>query len=93
MVIGLLLPRLAELQQGPIKAAAQFTLTRPEPIVAWGINAPSFSVYRNAVTPTHKPLAGELVLTRRDKLSELPPHNIVFTQGGVLLVKIGGRND
>jgi len=39
--------------------------------VAWRIIMPSFSVYRQAATPTRVPELGQLVFTRTDRVNEV----------------------
>jgi 4-amino-4-deoxy-L-arabinose transferase-like glycosyltransferase len=89
---GLLLPAAAELQQGPVKRAALLARQGGWPVRSWRINVPSFSVYRGAVTPAaDAPRAGDVILTRSDALDGLPsPAHVLFREGGVLLVRIGG---
>ncbi|KGF79017.1 hypothetical protein IA69_26665 [Massilia sp. JS1662] len=89
---GLLLPAAAELQQGPVKRAALLARQAGWPVRSWRINVPSFSVYRAAVTPaTDAPRPGDVILTRSDALDGLPPRfRVLFREGGVLLVRIGG---
>src|SRR5262249_37331679 len=62
-LIALVMPRLGDLQQGPVHAAVRFSSTRPETIVAYGVELPSFSLCRNAVTEAE---AGEQKSTRLD---------------------------
>jgi hypothetical protein len=58
---------------------------------SWRIDAPSFSVYRAAVTPrADVPRPGDVILTRSDALDGLGPVRVLFREGGVLLVRIGG---
>lgn len=64
-------PRVVSVTQGPVREAASVAVGRGEKIVAWRIIQPSFSVYRQAATPTRLPQAGELVLTRTDRLPEV----------------------
>jgi len=87
---GLLLPAAAEVQQGPVKRAALLARQADWPVRSWRINAPSFSVYRDAVTPaTDAPRPGDVILTRSDALDALPsPFRVLFREGGVLLVRI-----
>ena len=87
---GLLLPAAAELQQGPVKRAALLARQGGWPVRSWRINAPSFSVYRDAVTPaTDVPRPGDVILTRSDAFGGLPPPvRVLFREGGVLLVRI-----
>jgi hypothetical protein len=55
---------------------------------------PSFSVYRQAVTPERDPVAGELVFLRIDKLESLAeqlPHlarQVLYRRGQVALVRV-----
>ena len=84
-------PAVAELQQGPVKRAALLARQAGWPVRSWRINVPSFSVYRDAVTPAaDAPRAGDVILTRSDALDSLPPLRVLFREGGVLLVRIDG---
>jgi hypothetical protein len=78
------------LQQGPVKRAALLARQAGWPVRSWRINVPSFSVYRDAVTPaTDAPRPGDVILTRSDALDGLPPpFRVLFREGGVLLVRI-----
>jgi 4-amino-4-deoxy-L-arabinose transferase-like glycosyltransferase len=88
---GLVLPAVAELQQGPVKRAALLARHAGWPVRSWRINAPTFSVYRAAITPAAvAPRAGDVILTRSDALDSLPPLRVLFREGGVLLVRIDG---
>jgi hypothetical protein len=80
-------PWLGEVFQGPIKRAAQVVLQRGEPVVAWDIFAPSFSVYTGQAVPSREPRPGELALARIDRLPADAGVEIVFREGGVLLVR------
>ena len=64
-------PRVIGVTQGPIREAAQVAREAGGPVVAWRIIMPSFSVYRQAATPTRVPVDGELVLTRTDRRHEV----------------------
>ena len=90
VLTSVVIPTLSAIQQGPVVAAAQFVSSRGENVVAWGVNVPSFSVYRNAVTPVRPPAQGELALTREDRRSELPPHTVLFSRGALRVVRIDG---
>jgi 4-amino-4-deoxy-L-arabinose transferase-like glycosyltransferase len=89
---GLLLPALAELQQGPVREAARLARAHGWAVRAWRINAPSFSFYRGAVTPTvDVPGPGEVILTRADALPLLGPYAegavVLYRKGGILLLR------
>jgi 4-amino-4-deoxy-L-arabinose transferase-like glycosyltransferase len=94
-LVGLVLPALAELQQGPVKEAALLARSKGWDVRSWHINVPSFSVYRGAVTPgTPQPRPGDVILTRSDALPELGDpdgragFDVLYRKGGVLLLKI-----
>jgi 4-amino-4-deoxy-L-arabinose transferase-like glycosyltransferase len=85
----LLLPALAELQQRPVKDAALLARSQGWPVVSWRINAPSFSVYRGAVTPgVAAPRPGDIVLTRSDALPGMGAAEVLYRKGGVVLARM-----
>jgi len=53
------------------RIAAMLARQYGAPVGSWRLNQPSFSVYRQAATPSRLPLAGEQVLTRSDRLADL----------------------
>lgn len=85
------LPAVAEVQQGPVKAAAAKARELGGPVVAYRIRMPSFSVYRNAITPHRDPEPGELIFTRIDRLDELRDRfgqvATVFRSGGIVVAR------
>jgi 4-amino-4-deoxy-L-arabinose transferase-like glycosyltransferase len=88
---GLLLPAVAELQQGPVKEAALLARRAGWEVHSWRINMPSFSVYRGAVTPsTPTPRPGQVILTRSDALAGLGPVQLLYRKGGVVLARMPG---
>ena len=101
-VTGLLLPVYFAATQGPVKEAAALARALGGPVVAYRVRLPSFSVYRQAITPRRPPAPGDLVFTRVDRvdklLAELPgaPSEVVYRRGGVALVRVapdgGARN-
>ncbi|WP_323141268.1 glycosyltransferase family 39 protein [Massilia phyllosphaerae] len=88
---GLLLPAAGELQQGPVKEAAQLARRAGWDVQRWRIDVPSFSVYRAAVTPsTSAPRAGQVILTRSDALHTpaLAGAHILYRKGGIVLLRV-----
>jgi len=79
-------PWLGAMLQGPVKEAALFAQSRPEPVVLWELRTPSISVYRDAVTPLRAPEAGEIAITRLDRLPE-QGFEILFQRAGVVVVR------
>jgi len=82
-----LIPWLGELLNGPVKRAAQVAAQMPGAAVQWEIAAPSFSVYRQQITPSRPPAPGELALTRVDRLDPSVPVDVLFAQGGIALIR------
>ncbi len=83
-------PFLGEVLQGPVKRAALIARARPEAAVTWNFHMPSFAVYRERVTPIGTPSAGQLGLTRIDRLPSDIAVDRLFEEGGVVLVKRRG---
>ncbi len=92
LIVGLstqVLPAMGQLLQAPVKEAALLTRQQQLQVSMWRITTPSFSFYRQAVTPKiDTPAAGEVVLTKKAQLPELPPHEVIYARGGVALVRL-----
>jgi 4-amino-4-deoxy-L-arabinose transferase-like glycosyltransferase len=72
VVFGALVPRVFEVMQAPVKEAAYIARELALPTVVYQTNMPSFSVYRQAITPeVALPAPGQLVFLRLDKLQTL----------------------
>ncbi len=88
LLAGVVVPYAGELVQGPVKAAGLKARELGGEVVFWRFTtAPSFSVYRQAVTLKGDPKPGQLALTRIDRLPPDAPVDTVFQEGGVVLVK------
>lgn len=88
---GLLLPAVGELQQGPVKEAAQLARREGWDVQRWRIDVPSFSVYRAAVTPsTPAPRPGQVILTCSNALPApaLRGAHILYRKGGIVLLRV-----
>ncbi|MDR1462987.1 MAG: glycosyltransferase family 39 protein [Azoarcus sp.] len=79
-------PWLGAVLQGPVKEAAIFVRERPEPVVAWKLTLPSISVYRDAVTPSRPPEAGEVAITHIGQALE-PGFETLFRRGSITVVR------
>jgi 4-amino-4-deoxy-L-arabinose transferase-like glycosyltransferase len=88
-VATLVVPIAGFAQQGAIKDAALLCRERHLEVVMWRLNAPSFSVYRGAPTPSRDPRPGDVVLTKANRLPELKlPYDLLYSKRGVVLAKI-----
>lgn len=94
VVFGIVFPLAVDVTQGPVREAGLLARASGETVVAYKIHQPSFSVYRQAITPSRPPLAGEMLLTRADKLAEveheLAPLRVetVYHRGFVVLARV-----
>ena len=84
-------PWLGDVLSGPVKRAAQFVASRPENVVKWNINAPSFSVYRGRITESRAPREGELAVTRDDRLASDAKVEVLFQEAGVMVVQVAAN--
>lgn len=99
VVSGFLVPRVMEVLQGPVKEAALLARELEMPTLVYRTSMPSFSVYRQAITPARDPIPGDLVFLRVDKLDKLATQypqleqELVFRRGAVALVKVTAGQD
>jgi len=99
VVYGALTPRVLEVLQGPVKEAGLLAKRLDLPTVVYRTSMPSFSVYREAITPQvtaeRPPAVGELVFLRIDRLESLGQERpglaqeVIFRRGPVALVRLG----
>ena len=89
LLAGVVVPYAGELAQGPVKAAGLKARELGGDVLFWRFTtAPSFSVYRQAVTLKGEPVPGQMALTRIDRLPADAPVDVLFRQGGVALVRV-----
>lgn len=91
----------SNLQQQPIHRAISFLNQHypEEQVVAYKLHMPSFSVYRQRITPLRAPEAGELALVRIDRIEKLrnaiSPVKVteLYSNGGLVIVRAEAEND
>ncbi len=94
VVYGIVVPRLFETMQTPVKEAGLLAKQLDLPTVVYRTSMPSFSVYRDAITPKRPPVAGDLVFLRIDKLELLAQdypglrQEVIYRRGTVALVRM-----
>jgi len=87
----LVVPVAGFAQQSSIKEAALLCRSRGLSPILWHLNAPSFSVYRGAPTPSREPGPGDVVVTRSGRLAELPaslPYDVLYSKRGIVIARI-----
>ena len=82
---AVLIPAAVEIQQRPVRAAAEFARAQGLRPVMVGINVPSFMVYSGQALTRRAPQPGDVVLTRRVLLPSLGPHAVLFAEGPIAL--------
>lgn len=93
LVSGQILPLVAEVRQQPIKEAGLLARQYPQvPLVMWGVNLPSFSVYSARIVDRRAPRPGEVALTKTARLSELGPHELLYQRHGIALVRMSSES-
>ena len=88
LIAQFILPAAGEAQQSPIREAAGIARDRPETIVMWGLDTPSFIVYSGRLVDKRTPRAGDTVLTKTKRLGALPAHEVLFQKNGIALVQL-----
>ncbi|MEN3111504.1 ArnT family glycosyltransferase [Uliginosibacterium paludis] len=81
-------PFVGDVLQGPVKRAGLVARKLETPGILWNFHAPSFSVYRQQVSPTVQAQPGVIALTRVDRLPADANVEVLFREGGVVLVKV-----
>jgi 4-amino-4-deoxy-L-arabinose transferase-like glycosyltransferase len=87
----LVVPLAGFAQQSALKEAATLCRSRALEPVMWRLNAPSFSVYRGAPTPSREPRPGDVIVTRGDRLHLLPAglaYDLLYSKRGIVLARI-----
>lgn len=85
---------VADLQQRPVKEAALLSKQyQDKTILSFGIKMPSFSVYREKITPKGHPEDADILFTRADRIEELhqllpnQQWHVLYQQGGIVLLE------
>jgi len=95
VVFGIIFPLAVDVTQGPVREAGLLAREAGGSVVAYKIHQPSFSVYRQAITPSRPPQAGETFITRADRLPEvereLAPLQVeaIYRRGFIVLARVG----
>jgi hypothetical protein len=88
IVTHVLMPAVGAVMQGPVKEAALFAKEKGYSVVVWGVDHPSFSVYRQEVTSSRKPIRGDIVLTKVTRLKRLGDYDVLFQKGAIVLAHV-----
>jgi 4-amino-4-deoxy-L-arabinose transferase-like glycosyltransferase len=83
-----LMPRIGTLIQSPVREAAQIAGRLPEQAVMWGHSLPSFIFYSRKFVAFRTPSSGDLLITKKTKLSEIGPHEILYEKNCIVLARM-----
>ena len=83
-----LMPRIGELMQSPVREAAQIAFRLPERSVTWGSTLPSFMFYSHKLVQMRQPASGDLLITKKTRLAEVGPHEIIYEKNCIVLARI-----
>ena len=91
VVNALVLNAIGQMQQGPVKEAGLIARDLQGPLVMRGMNTPSFGVYARSVVERRDPRAGDLLLTRAQRVEGIPGE-VIYARGGVVLLRVGAKD-
>lgn len=97
-IVLVFIPAAADMQQLPVKQAAELARSLDRPVVAYRINMPTFSVYLGSPTERRMPEPGELAVTRSHAVAAVaefhPEHPpiILYHSGGIVLLDVPARS-
>ena len=83
-----LLPAAGNLLQGPIKKAGQIAKNIDAPLVMYGVNMPSITLYAERVVYKRAPQVGDLVLLPNHRLSDFSSFSELFRDGNIVLIRV-----
>ncbi|MBM4312700.1 MAG: glycosyltransferase family 39 protein [Deltaproteobacteria bacterium] len=83
-----LMPRIGTLMQSPVREAALIAGRLPGPVVMWGHYLPSFAFYSRKFVALRTPASGDVLITKKTRLSEAGPHEILYEKNCIVLARI-----
>ena len=88
LLSGYLIPKVAQIMQLPVKRAALMAKSLGQDVVMWQADYPSFSVYLGRPVLMRIPKAGDLVITKANKLDKIEHYDILYQEHGIVLTRI-----
>lgn len=82
------MPRLGGLLQSPVREAAQLSRQRGYSVVMWKHYWPSFLFYAHRFVDRRDPVAGEVVLTKKNILPTLKGYQTLYDKNGIVLIRL-----
>ena len=88
LINGCLIPKVASIMQTPIKSAALLAKNKGYDVVMWRMSYPSFSFYYGRPLLKREPQAGDVIITKADKLNDFPAYTIIYQDHSIVLARI-----
>jgi 4-amino-4-deoxy-L-arabinose transferase-like glycosyltransferase len=88
LITVVVMPKIADILQGPIKEAALIAKNRNLEVVMWRMNYPSFHVYYGKPAIRRQPEPGDVVITKADQLDRITSHAPIYQRYGIVLTRI-----
>ncbi|HUM93574.1 MAG TPA: glycosyltransferase family 39 protein [Candidatus Competibacter sp.] len=86
---GQVAPLVASVRQQPVKDAGLLARQYPQqPVVMWGVNVPSFSVYSGRIVERRAPRPGDVALVKSTSLPALEAHEVLYQRHGIALARL-----
>jgi hypothetical protein len=82
------MPRIGDLLQSPVKEAAMIARARGYQVVMWGHNLPSFIFYGEKFVELRNPMSGDILITKKNRLEQLSKYEIQYEKNGIVLAKV-----
>ena len=82
------MPIAGNIMQTPIKEAALLAKKNGYHVIMWRLSYPSFGVYREEIITERKPLSGDIIITKINKLDKIRRHKIIYQKNGIVLTQI-----
>jgi len=80
--------KIAETKQAPVKKAAFLARARGYDVVMWKLHAPSFIFYLGKLVKKRQPRTGDVVFTKVTYLKEIGDFQVFYKKNGYVLVRI-----
>ncbi len=83
-----ILPIAGSIMQQPVKEAALLAKKHNMKVIMWGMNYPSFFVYRQQLDEKRKPRSGDIVISKITRLAHVERYEILYQKHGIVLFRI-----
>ena len=83
-----IIPLAGSIMQQPVKEAALLAKQQNMKVIMWGMNYPSFFVYREQLDEKRAPRAGDIVISKMNRLADVKRHEVLYKKHGIVLFRV-----